>query len=170
MPPDAQIDNSDNEQIVRQTKGIKMKVSKQINTWLIGLSLAAAVVLIPAWTAQGQEKGSAKGGATLLLKPVKTMEDVETLKPGDAVVMSCPKCKTITVSYVETTKGRVKEEKTKQEHLCPGCETKIETKGVGKGAQTEVTHVCKKCGSKDIMCCVLKKGSGPTKGMEEEKK
>ena len=83
--------------------------------------------------------------------------------------MSCPKCKTITVAYVEATKGQVKEEKVKQEHLCPGCRTKFETKGVGKGASQEVQHVCQKCGSQDLMCCVLKRGSGQTKGMEEKK-
>lgn len=137
---------------------------------LIGSTLAVALMLATTWTAQAQEKGSAKGGATLLLKPIKTAQDIEALKPGDAVVMSCPKCKTITVTYVETTKGHIKEEKAKQEHLCPGCQTKIETQGVGKAAKDEVVHVCKKCGSKDVMCCVLKKGSGSTKGMEEEKK
>lgn len=134
------------------------------------LCSSLALVLATAGTAQAQEKGSAKGGATLLLKPIKTVPDIEVLKPGDAVVMSCPKCKTMTVTYVETTKGHIKEQKVKTEHLCPGCETKIETKGVGKAAKDEVAHVCKKCGSKDVMCCVLKKGSGPTKGMEEEKK
>ena len=92
------------------------------------------------------------------------------LQPGDAVVMSCPKCKTTTVTYVETVKGHIKDEKVKQEHLCPGCQTTIQTKGVGKAAKDEVVHVCKKCGSTDITCCVLKKGSGPTKGMQDEKK
>lgn len=48
--------------------------------------------------------------------------------------MSCPKCKTMTMHYVETTKGHIKDEKVKQEHLCPGCESKIETKGAGKAA------------------------------------
>jgi len=85
------------------------------------------------------------------------------------VALGAPSGKTITVTYVETTKGHIKEEKAKQEHLCPGCQTKIETQGVGKAAKDEVVHVCNKCGSKDVMCCVLKKGSGPTKGMEEKK-
>ena len=83
--------------------------------------------------------------------------------------MSCPKCKTIAVHYVETTKGHIKDDKVKLEHLCPGCQTKIETTGVGKAAKDAVVHSCKKCGSEDVMCCVLKKGSGPTKGMEEKK-
>ena len=111
-----------------------------------------------------------KGGQKLMpLKPIKSMQDLEALEQGDAVVMSCPKCKTISVAYVETTKGQIKEGKVKQEHLCPGCQTKIETKGAGKAAKQEVVHVCKECGSHDVMCCVLKKGRGQTKGMEEKK-
>ena len=138
-----------------------------IKTLLLGSCLSVALVLATGWTAQAQEKGAQK---LIQLKLIKTAQDIEALKPGDAVVMSCPKCKTVTVAYVETTKGHLKEEKAKQEHLCPGCQAKIETKGTGKGAKDEVTHVCKKCGSEDVMCCVLRKGSGPTKGMEEEKK
>ena len=45
----------------------------------------------------------------------------------------------------------------------------FETKGHGKAAQDVVKHVCQTCGSTDAFCCVLKKGSGPTKGMEEKK-
>src|SRR5262245_40279643 len=153
-----------------RTKDKAMKRPTMMKTLLLGSSLAVALVVATAWTAQAQEKGSAKGGATLLLKPIKSTEDVQALKPGDAVVMTCPKCQTNTITYIETTKGHIKEEKGKTEHLCPGCETKIETTGVGKAAKAEVTHVCKKCGSKDAMCCVLKKGSGPTKGMDDVKK
>jgi hypothetical protein len=136
---------------------------------ILGCSLAVALIVATAGTVQAQEKGSAKGGSSQLLKPIKTTQDIATLQAGDAVVMSCPKCKTIMVNYVETTRGQIKDEKVKQEHLCPGCQTKIETKGVGKAAKDTVVHACKKCGSEDVMCCVLKKGSGPTKGMEEKK-
>ena len=76
----------------------------------------------------------------------------------------------ITVTYVETTKGHIKEEKVTQKHLCPGCATVIKTEGQGKLAKDVVKHVCQTCGSEDAFCCVLKKGSGPTKGMEKEKK
>lgn len=137
-----------------------------MKTLLLGSSLAVALVLATAVTAQAQEKGAQK---LMQLKPIKTTQDIEALQSGDAVVMSCPKCKTITVAYVETTKGHIKEEKLKQEHLCPGCQTTIQTRGVGKAAKDEVVHACKQCGSKDVMCCVMKKGSGPTKGMEEKK-
>jgi hypothetical protein len=144
-----------------------MKKEQMMKRLLLGSSLAVALVCATAWTAPAQEKGAQK---LMQLKAIKTTQDIEALQPGDAVVMSCPKCKTMTITYVETTKGHIKEEKVKQEHLCPGCETRIETTGHGKAKKDEVVHACKKCGSKDVMCCVLKKGSGPTKGMVEEKK
>jgi hypothetical protein len=141
-----------------------------VRTILLGSGLALALAFGVGWPVNVPAADQVKGAQKLMeLKPIKTVQDLEALEQGDAVVMSCPKCKTITVAYVETTKGHIQENKVKQEHLCPGCETKIETKGVGKAAKQEVVHVCKKCGSKDIMCCVLKKGSGPTKGMEEKK-
>jgi predicted RNA-binding Zn-ribbon protein involved in translation (DUF1610 family) len=146
-----------------------MKRIIMLKSLLFSTTVAAVLALTVAYPAPAQEKGSAKGGASLLLKPIKTAQDLEALQPGDAVVMSCSKCKTITVNYVETAKGHITEQKVKQEHLCPGCGTKIETKGAGKTAKTEVTHVCKKCGSEDVLCCVMKKGSSPTKGMEDKK-
>ena len=57
-----------------------------------------------------------------------------------------------------------------QKHLCPGCGNIIKTEGRGKQAKDVVVHVCKTCGSEDAFCCVMKKGSLPTKGMEKEKK
>src|SRR5262249_48312693 len=145
---------------------MNLKASNAIKALLAGSSLAMALLLAAPWTVQAQERGAEK---LIQLKPIKTAHDIEALQPGDMVVMTCPKCKTVTATYVETIKGQIKEEKMKTEHLCPGCETKIETTGTGKSAKQEVTHVCKKCGSKDVLCCVMKKGSAPTKGMEEHK-
>ena len=59
--------------------------------------------------------------------------------------------------------------KTVTIHLCSGCETKIVTKGHGKSAKDVVVHKCKACGSKDVSCCVMKKGSHPTSGMDGKK-
>lgn len=89
-----------------------------------------------------------------MLKPIKTVGDIAKLEPGDIIVLSCPKCKTITVTYVEPIKGHIKEEKLTQKHLCPGCQTTIETKGGGKAAKDHVKRVCQKCGSDDAFCCV----------------
>jgi hypothetical protein len=43
------------------------------------------------------------------------------------------------------------------------------TEGVGKQAKSVVKHTCKQCGSEDMSCCVMKKGAGPTPGMDEHK-
>lgn len=135
---------------------------------LLGSTLAAVMTILASLGVAAAD--TVKGGQKLIqLNPIKTVQDIEALDKGDAVVMSCPKCKTITVAYVETTKGHIKEEKLRQDHLCPGCQSVIETKGHGKAKETVVTHVCKKCGSNEVMCCVLKKGSGPTQGMKEKK-
>lgn len=123
-----------------------------------------------------------KGARVLIelgrLSRLETPKDAEALKPGDMVVMACPKCKDIWVSYVESdAKGakvlqsQGKPTKTVAKHQCPGCGSTFET-GIeqGKGPkQAQIRHVCQKCGSKDAFCCVLKKEAVPTKGMEKEK-
>jgi hypothetical protein len=57
-----------------------------------------------------------------------------------------------------------------EKHLCPGCSSTITVTGVGKGAHSEVKHVCEKGGSDSAFCCATRSGSSPTKGMEGEKK
>ena len=147
-----------------------MKATMLMKTYLLSSSLAFALAVGVALPVRVQAADQVKGAERLMMKPIKTPADVTKLEPGDMVAMSCPKCKTITVTYVETVKGHIKEEKATQKHLCPGCATSIKTEGQGKTAKDVVVHVCNTCGSEDAFCCVLKKGSGPTKGMEKEKK
>ena len=136
---------------------------------MIACCFAVAIALGTSAAFAAETKGSAKGGAgdLIQLKPIKTAEDIAALKPGDQVVMACPKCKSIYVTRVvkENKPGKSYEVAT-TEHLCPGCGNKIAIKGHGKAGKEEITHVCKECGSKDAFCCVLKEGSGATKGME----
>jgi DNA-directed RNA polymerase subunit M/transcription elongation factor TFIIS len=142
---------------------------KTIQHLLPGLLLAAALSL--GWTTAVQGQEPIKGAQRLMeFKPIKTPKDLEGLEPGDMVAMACPKCKDVVVSYVEKGVKRADAiEKHTLKHLCPGCETTIETKGVGKWAKDTVKHVCQKCGSKDVFCCVMKKGAGATPGMDEKK-
>ena len=130
------------------------------------LALSAGV----ASNALSAETKTAKGGASELMKlaPIKTGEDVAALKPGDQVVMSCPKCKTVTVTRItkENKPGKVSAVPT-SEHLCPGCENKVAVTGHGKNKKDVITHVCSNCGSKDAFCCLLKAEEGATKGMEK---
>jgi len=143
-----------------------MKTAKH-NIIVAGIAMAVAIAV---WLPNTANAADQVKGAQLLMKPM-TVGDINKLEPGDAVVMSCPKCKTITVTYIDkTTKGAIKEEKATQKHLCAGCETIIKTEGRGKQAKDVVVHICKTCGSEDAFCCVMKKGSAPTQGMEKEKK
>lgn len=114
-----------------------------------------------------QEKGATK---LIQLNPIKTVADAEAVQPGDTVVMSCPKCKDSWVTIVTpSTKTGAKPETTKvARHECPGCEHKYVTEGHGKAKTDKLVHTCKNCGSEDAFCCVMKKGSGPTPGMEKK--
>jgi len=105
---------------------------------------------------------------SMMMKPITSRADVAGLKDGDMVAMACPKCKTIMVTYVNTEKGHIKTTTTVPADMCPGCEQKFTVVGEGKGKHDVITHVCKKCGSTDAFCCVMKKDGKPTKGMEQK--
>jgi hypothetical protein len=97
-----------------------------------------------------------KGGATKLMN-VKTVGDIEALKPGDVIVMSCPKCETVMETRIERSpKGAGGTESKVGVHGCPGCGAKWETVGAGKAKTDKVTHVCSHCGSEGVMCAVRK--------------
>jgi hypothetical protein len=66
--------------------------------------------------------------------------------------------------------GAKPETKVVERHECPGCEHKYVTEGHGRAKTEKLVHICKKCGSEDAFCCVMKKGEGPTPGMEKDKK
>lgn len=137
-------------------------LSKVIVAGLVG------VVALALWLPGAQSaEVKTKGGAGQLMKPVKSLEDLAALQPGDMMVMSCPKCKDVTVTYVEPTfKATEPKEKVKTQHTCPGCSTTIVVEGHGKAKKDVVKHKCGKCGSHTAFCCTLKK-AGEAK---EEKK
>ncbi len=112
--------------------------------------------------------GTAKGGAGGLMKQIKTVGDIQDLKPGDVVVMACPKCETMIETRIEhPPKGAGAKETKVAVHRRPGCGAKWEMVGQGKAATERVTHKCGHCGSTGAMCAV-KKATAPAK--EEEKK
>jgi hypothetical protein len=127
---------------------------------ITGLAVAALVWLPSQAQAQGKQ-------ATQLM-PVHTYEDLQQVEAGDTIVMTCPKCKTTYAQVVDKDfkTGTPDELKTVGTHLCSSCDTKLVTTGMGKQAQNVLVHTCKVCGSEDAMCCVIKKGSLPTSGME----
>lgn len=143
----------------------------QTMKWLMAWAACAAALAMSndfsgvAWAA---EHGTARGGAADLiqLKPIRTPADVAVLAPGDRIVMSCPKCKTISVTYAKVPVKRGEPTSAVGEsHLCPGCSSSMAMKGHGKSKSAVFVHRCVKCGSKDLMCCVMK-GGGATPGME----
>ncbi len=134
------------------------------------LSLLAVLSLISlpgAVGAQEQVKGAQK---LLQLNAIKTVADAQAVQAGDMVVMSCPKCKDswVTIVAPSTKTGAKPETKLVARHECPGCQHKIVTEGHGKAKTDKIVHVCKQCGSEDAFCCVMKKGSGPTPGMDKK--
>ena len=131
------------------------------------LALAGWLSATPSASAQVRGEGAAK---MVQLKPIKTAADAQAVEPGDTIAMSCPKCKNTWISVVErpTKTGATPETKVVLRHECPGCETKLATEGTGKQAKDVIKHVCKNCGSEDAFCCVMKKGAGPTPGMEKK--
>ena len=138
---------------------------KQLTCCLAGLAIAG--LLFTPGLGSAQEKGATK---LLKLNAIKTVADAEAVQPGDTVVMSCPKCKDSWVTIVTpATKTGAKPETTKvARHECPGCEHKYVTEGHGKAKTDKLVHTCKNCGSEDAFCCVMKKGAGPTPGMEKK--
>jgi hypothetical protein len=135
-----------------------------MKTKLMLIAAIAALALIPSLV-MAQEKG-----ATKLMK-LNSVQDLQQVETGDTILMSCPKCKdTYATVTTRTLKGASPEEiRTVVKHLCPNCSTTIKTEGVGKNAKDKLVHTCNSCGSADVACCLIKKGSGPTAGMEGQK-
>jgi hypothetical protein len=131
------------------------------------LALAVATILCLPAIVSAQEKGAEQ---LTKLKRLSTVDEVQKVETGDTIVMSCPKCKDTWVTVVQASEktGNPPEVKNMLRHECPGCHTKIVTEGVGKQATDKVVHICAKCGSEDASCCVMKKGTCPTKDMEQK--
>ena len=139
-----------------------------MKTNIIKTSLIACAAFALALTVNAADQ--VKGAEKLISKPIRTVADLSNVQPGDMMVMSCPKCKDVTISYVEPTfKAMEPKDKMKTQHTCPGCATTITIEGHGKAKKDVLKHVCMKCGSKEASCCVMKKSGEPTKGMEEKK-
>ena len=153
-----------------------MKTINGVIKFVVGSSLTLALAVGVCLPVQTQAADQVKGGQKLTeLNRIKTAEDTATIQPGDLVVMSCPKCQTVLVTSVDKdAKGgqllasNGAATKSTAKHLCPGCETTFTRKGAGKQGKDEIIHVCQKCGSQEAFCCVLKKGSPATKGMEKK--
>ena len=147
-----------------------MKIKSQPCRCLTGIGIVVALVgllSLPTFAhAQRQEQAAKR----MQLKAIKTVADTQAVEDGDTIVMSCPKCKNSWVTVVEapTKTGAKPDSRVEERHDCPGCEHKNVTVGHGKAKTDKVIHTCKMCGSEDAFCCVMKKGAGPTPGMDKK--
>jgi hypothetical protein len=152
----------------RDTPFMKTK-SNLIYKFSLGSGVAVALAFAVWAPGSAGAADPVKGGERQLnLLGITTKAQAEALKPGDAIAMVCTKCKSVMVHNVTTEKGHIKVMTVGEKHLCPGCNTTIETVGVGKAGKLEVKHVCTACGEDSIFCCATKPGSGTTKGMEKK--
>jgi uncharacterized protein YbaR (Trm112 family) len=147
---------------------------KTINKTLLA-TVAGITLFSFASLAQTQYKAVGDDGIaaspkvrSMMMKLITSPADVANLQDGDMVAMACPKCKTVMVTYVKTDKGHIKTATTLAVDVCPGCEQKFTVVGEGKGKHNVITHVCKKCGSTDAFCCVMRKDSAATEGMTQK--
>jgi hypothetical protein len=148
-----------------QRNSMKTRIESSITRrTLLALGVAALFALPVAGIAQ--EKGAEK---LVKLNRIQTTDNLQAVKPGDTIVMSCPKCKDIWVTVGEPAfKGAgAKQERVVKQHQCPGCGSERVTTGHGKAKTTEIVHVCKACGSQEATCCVMKKGASQTSGMKQ---
>jgi hypothetical protein len=156
---------------VKQTKDTRMQTNMTVSKNILGMGAAFVLAMaasLPLTARADEPMKPMKGGEMMMMKPITSPADVAGLKDGDMVAMACPKCKTIMVTHVNTEKGHIKTATTVPADMCPGCEQKFTVVGEGKDKHNAVTHVCKKCGSTDAFCCVMKKDGEPTKGMEQK--
>lgn len=142
-----------------------MKTS-QVNPLRTAAGLMAVLALsVTAAFGQVPEKGSAKGGAMLLMKPRPVVNETSNYQP-----MSCPECKDEVLKTKDwTARGANKPYVTIVRHLCKGCGNDWVVTGHGKAKASVAVHKCTSCGSEDAACCNTKKGSAvATKGMEKD--
>ena len=142
-----------------------MNNSNYLVRGILSAGVALAMVVGMTGTALAQQKGAER---LVQLQNLKTLQDLQSVEVGDTLVMSCPKCKDSTATVVEKTFKAANPEELKATsfHLCPSCDTKVVTTGIGKAAKDMLVHTCKTCGSKDAVCCAIKKGGATTHGME----
>jgi hypothetical protein len=128
-----------------------MKSSKYLlKSRMATLALAAFAALTFHAAFAGNE---AVKGASQLTRPVGTSAAMPAASRTEAA-MPCPKCKDEVVNRVSTEKGHIKTTAAGVKHLCPACEQKLVTSGVGKAARNVVKHTCGYSTNGDASCCV----------------
>jgi hypothetical protein len=131
--------------------------------------LLAVLGLTPLFgTARAEQKGAER---LLQLNQVATTRNLQPAKPGDALSMTCPKCKDKTTAVVEQTfkTGHPREIRSVTTHLCNGCDTKTVTLGQGKTQTSQVVHTCTESSRQVASCCAMTKVTAPASGTDDAK-
>lgn len=126
-----------------------------------GLAVALAFAAWLPGTARAAD--NAKGAHDMTqMEHVTTQAQAEALKPGDAMSMTCTKCKEVLVQKVTTDGAHVKMMTVGEKTKCHGCGGSSEgvATGKGEGKNAEVKHVCSKCGDDTMFCSAVKPGTG----------
>jgi len=128
-----------------------MKTTPATKLTAILATLVVMAIVAPApLMAQYHTRGSAKGGATKLMRTYA----IEQLQPKLAVsnpAMSCENCKDVAVTVREHKfKGASKPQvlvskKTVVRHLCPDCRNEWKVVGHGKDKVKVAVHSCASC-------------------------
>ena len=131
-----------------------------------GLGVILAVAFLAARCAASRSQSSETSGA-LGLRQITTVEEEQSLKPGDSIAMVCTKCKsTVYLNLARPTQAVLN--RLGENHPCPECKATIKRVRVGKTHQLKITHVCEKCGEDSVFCCATAKGDTPVKEAGEK--
>ena len=145
-----------------------MKTLIQRTRLAMVVTIIALVEFFPALT-------KADAPSDLVNSILRSHAQAAKVPKGETVAMVCAKCQTVLLSKVDSTKVFLGWFHSKAKHECPGCGGEFSMKDVpagqgGKLSVSEYVHTCSKCGDDSAFCCTTKRGEGPTKGMEKEKK
>ena len=138
-----------------------------------GLAVTLALAASLPVTARAEEpmKPMKGGEHQMMMQHITTQAQVEALKPGDSMSMTCTKCKDVMVQKVTAGKAHVKMMTVGEKTTCScGGTVEVVATGKGEGKNAEVKHVCSKCGDDAMFCSAVKPGSGSMKDMPMEKK
>ncbi len=106
----------------------------------------------------GTDNGTARGGATELLKGSQLTTDNTSVTPAPttkhAMHQACPACKTTwSTTSVAQSKRSLTETLPVEHHQCGDCKTSLTTVGHGKDKKDVITHTCQAAAAKTASCC-----------------
>ena len=129
------------------TRSSGLAFALAIATWLPSTALAAE-----------HEMGT---NTMMHMEHIMTQAQAEALKPGDAMTMTCAKCKHVMIQKVTKDNAHVKMMTVGEKVKCScGGTVEVVATGKGEGKDAEVKHVCSKCGDDSMFCSAVQPGTG----------